>query len=205
MEEVTNLSQSTAIATSGGQKDLIQMQETMHQLAESTHSISSKLGVISEKANSINSIVTTITKVADQTNLLSLNAAIEDGSIVLIVDIDDLVRSLDKIYKILASKDLSKVSQTGIPSFKERLHILVVDDSITVREVERKILENNGYQVEVAVDGIEAWNAIRTNHYDLIVTDIDMPRLNGIELVTQIKNHPSFKSLPVIIVSYKDR
>ncbi len=171
MEEVTNLSQSTAIATSGGQKDLIQMQETMRQLAESTHSISSKLGVISEKANSINSIVTTITKVADQTNLLSLNAAIEDGSIVLIVDIDDLVRSLDKIYKILASKDLSKVSQTGIPSFKERLHILVVDDSITVREVERKILENNGYQVEVAVDGIEAWNAIRTNHYDLIVTD----------------------------------
>jgi methyl-accepting chemotaxis protein WspA len=77
MEEVTNLSQSTAIATSGGQKDLIQMQATMRQLAEATRSISSKLGVIRDKANSINSIVTTITKVADQTNLLSLNAAIE--------------------------------------------------------------------------------------------------------------------------------
>ena len=77
MEEVTNLSQSTAIATSGGQRDLIQMQSTMRQLGEATRSISSKLGVISEKANSINSIVTTITKVADQTNLLSLNAAIE--------------------------------------------------------------------------------------------------------------------------------
>lgn len=77
MEEVTNLSQSTAIATKGGQKDLIQMQTTIRQLAEATRSISSKLGVISEKANNINSIVTTITKVADQTNLLSLNAAIE--------------------------------------------------------------------------------------------------------------------------------
>lgn len=77
MEEVTNLSQSTAIATRGGQKDLIRMQETIRQLAEATRSISSKLGIISEKANNINSIVTTITKVADQTNLLSLNAAIE--------------------------------------------------------------------------------------------------------------------------------
>ena len=77
MEEVTDLSQSTAIAARGGQKDLIQMQTTIRQLAESTRSISSKLGIISEKANNINSIVTTITKVAAQTNLLSLNAAIE--------------------------------------------------------------------------------------------------------------------------------
>lgn len=77
MEEVTTLAQSTAVATRGGQKDLIRMQATMRQLANATYSISSKLGVISEKANNINSIVTTITKVADQTNLLSLNAAIE--------------------------------------------------------------------------------------------------------------------------------
>lgn len=77
MEEVTNLSQTTALATRGGQKDLIRMQTTIRQLAEATRSISSKLGIISEKANNINSIVTTITKVADQTNLLSLNAAIE--------------------------------------------------------------------------------------------------------------------------------
>ncbi len=77
MEEVTTLSQSTATATKGGQRDLILMQATMRQLAEATRSISAKLAVISEKANNINSIVTTITKVADQTNLLSLNAAIE--------------------------------------------------------------------------------------------------------------------------------
>ncbi|NEQ26183.1 MAG: methyl-accepting chemotaxis protein, partial [Microcoleus sp. SIO2G3] len=77
MDEVTDLSQSTANAASQGQEDLIRMQSTMRKLAESTTSISAKLGVISEKANNINSIVTTITKVADQTNLLSLNAAIE--------------------------------------------------------------------------------------------------------------------------------
>jgi two-component system sensor histidine kinase and response regulator WspE len=133
-----------------------------------------------------------------------INAAalMEDGSIVLIVDVDDLVRSIDKL---LAGKALSKIAQTSTTQAKQPLRILVVDDSITVREVERKLLENQGYKVEVAVNGMDAWNAIRMNHYDLVITDIDMPRMNGIELVSQIKQNPSLNSLPVIIVSYKDR
>jgi two-component system sensor histidine kinase and response regulator WspE len=133
-----------------------------------------------------------------------INAAalMEDGSVVLIVDVDDLVRSIDKL---LAGKELSKIAQTSTTQPKQSLRILVVDDSITVREVERKLLENQGYEVEVAVNGMDAWNAIRINHYDLVITDIDMPRMNGIELVSQIKQNSSLNSLPVIIVSYKDR
>ena len=77
MDEVEKASDVTALSASDSQKDLLQMEKTMRKLADSTGSISSKLGVISDKANNINSIVTTITKVADQTNLLSLNAAIE--------------------------------------------------------------------------------------------------------------------------------
>lgn len=133
---------------------------------------------------------------------ISSAALMEDGTIALIIDVEDLVRSIDQL---LANQNLTKVNQTAVTSVQEALRILVVDDSITVREVERKLLENNGYKVETAVNGIDAWNAIRTNQYDLIITDVDMPRMNGIELVTQIKNHPNFKSLPVIIVSYKDR
>ena len=133
---------------------------------------------------------------------ISAAALMEDGTIALIVDVEDLVRSIDKL---LATQDLTKVNPAAVTSIQEPLRILVVDDSITVREVERKLLENNGYKVETAVNGIDAWNAIRTNQYDLIITDVDMPRMNGIELVSQIKNHPNFKSLPVIIVSYKDR
>ncbi|MCT7989701.1 methyl-accepting chemotaxis protein [Laspinema olomoucense] len=77
MDQVGELAGQTAIAAGTGQQEITRMENTMRQLANATASISAKLGVISEKANNINSVVTTITKVADQTNLLSLNAAIE--------------------------------------------------------------------------------------------------------------------------------
>ena len=77
MEEVAEMSQVTAKAASENQKDLFEMETTIQHLKEATNSIAGRLGVISEKANNINNIVLTITKVADQTNLLSLNAAIE--------------------------------------------------------------------------------------------------------------------------------
>jgi methyl-accepting chemotaxis protein WspA len=74
---VAQQSQAAAVSAGGSQKELSAMEGTMRQLAQSTSSISGRLGVISEKANNITSVVTTIAKVADQTNLLSLNAAIE--------------------------------------------------------------------------------------------------------------------------------
>jgi two-component system sensor histidine kinase and response regulator WspE len=83
--------------------------------------------------------------------------------------------------------------------------VLVVDDSLTVRELERKLLVHHGYDVEVAVDGMDGWNAVRTGHFDLVVTDVDMPRMDGIELVTSIKRDPRLRDCPVMIVSYKDR
>lgn len=134
---------------------------------------------------------------------ISAAALMEDGSPVLIVDVEDLVRSIDKL---LASGQLSQVNQSvnsSAPPAHKR--ILVVDDSITVREMERKLLQNKGYEVEVAVNGMDGWNAVRTGQFDLVITDIDMPRMNGIELVNQIKTNANLKSLPVIIVSYKDR
>lgn len=134
---------------------------------------------------------------------ISAAALMEDGSPLLIIDVADLVRSIDKLLDL---GHLSRVDQSkNVTLAKQQKNILVVDDSITVREMERKLLQNNGYQVDVAVNGMEGWNAVRTNHYDLVISDIDMPRMNGIELVGQIKKHPKLKSTPVIIVSYKDR
>ncbi|MEO1592576.1 MAG: methyl-accepting chemotaxis protein, partial [Cyanobacteria bacterium J06632_22] len=77
MDQLSTVANDTAVIASDGQKSLIQMESTIRQLASSTDGIAAKLGLINEKANNINTVVTTITKVADQTNLLSLNAAIE--------------------------------------------------------------------------------------------------------------------------------
>ncbi|MEA5511604.1 hybrid sensor histidine kinase/response regulator [Crocosphaera sp. UHCC 0190] len=130
-------------------------------------------------------------------------ALLEDGSPILIVDVLDLVRSLDKM---LANIQISHVKTQEENNWRQaQKHILVVDDSITVREMERKLLENKGYKVDVAVDGMEGWNAVRVGNYDLVISDIDMPRMNGIKLVHNIKSNTHLKSTPVIIVSYKDR
>ncbi|MFA6960698.1 MAG: hybrid sensor histidine kinase/response regulator [Opitutaceae bacterium] len=127
----------------------------------------------------------------------------EDGAPVLIVDVEDLVRSVEKL---ISGGRLDKVRDfASAGDAKPRKRVLVVDDSLTVRELERKLLASHGYEVEIAVDGMDGWNAVRTGRFNLVVTDIDMPRMDGIELVTLIKKDPGTKVLPVMIVSYKDR
>ena len=139
---------------------------------------------------------------------ISAAALMGNGSLVLIVDVSDLVRSVNnllntgRLAKVGANEAI--VRSSSAPR-NERKRVLVVDDSITVREVERKLLQNRGYAVEVAVDGMEGWNAIRSQPYDLVISDIDMPRMNGIELIKQMKRHPRLNSVPVIVVSYRDR
>jgi two-component system, chemotaxis family, sensor histidine kinase and response regulator WspE len=130
-------------------------------------------------------------------------ALMPDGSPLIIVDVDDLVQHIEKF---LSRNRLSLLAPTVKDSVaREQKRVLVVDDSLTIRELERKLLQSQGYAVDIAVDGIDGWNAVRTGEYDLVVTDIDMPRLDGIELVTLIRTDNRLKSLPVIIVSYKDR
>ncbi len=129
-------------------------------------------------------------------------ALMENGEAVLIVDVDDLLRSVDRLVR---GGRLDKVQRGQGATVQHRKHVLVVDDSLTVRELERKLLEKRGYAVTVAVDGMDGWNALRGTPFDLVVTDIDMPRTDGIELVTLIKRDAALKALPVMIVSYKDR
>ena len=114
-----------------------------------------------------------------------------------------MVRSIENLLSGGRLKQFQTAGKTA--AIKTRKHILVADDSITVREMERKLLENRGYAVDVAVDGMDAWNTVRMGRYDLVVSDVDMPRMNGIELVRHIKQDARLQAMPVIIVSYKDR
>ncbi|KER73916.1 chemotaxis protein [Burkholderia cepacia] len=134
---------------------------------------------------------------------IAAGALLENGDPVLIVDVEDMIRSVDKLVRGGQLARLTRDPQLALADRRRR--VLVVDDSLTVRELERKLLEKRGYDVTVAVDGMEGWNAVRSDVFDLVVTDVDMPRMDGIELVTLIKSDPMLKRVPVMIVSYKDR
>lgn len=127
----------------------------------------------------------------------------DDGTPVLIFDVEDMLRSVEKL---VADGRLSRVRQVGPETAQlRRKRVLVVDDSLTVRELERKLLAGRGYDVAVAVDGMDGWNVLRAEQFDLVITDVDMPRMDGIELVGRIRSEPGLQQLPVMIVSYKDR
>jgi two-component system sensor histidine kinase and response regulator WspE len=134
---------------------------------------------------------------------ISAGALMEDGSPVLIMDVEDLVRSMEKLA---ADEGLNTAQREASSQPEKRAkRILIVDDSMTVRELERKLLAARNYATEVAMDGLDGWNAARSGQYDLVITDVDMPRMDGIELARLIKGDARLKSLPVMIVSYKDR
>jgi two-component system sensor histidine kinase and response regulator WspE len=119
----------------------------------------------------------------------------ENGLPLLILDVEDLIQTaLGRSTTTATAGGLSLAA-----------HILVVDDSHTVREMERRILVRAGYTVTTAQNGQEAWNLLRLNDYDLLVSDVDMPQMGGIELVTKVRDNPRLAHIPVIILSYKDR
>ncbi len=134
--------------------------------------------------------------------VISAGAVLENGTPALIIDVDDLVRTIDTI---LSKGDLQKIELEKSHKNIERKKVLIVDDSLTVREVEKKLLENKKYAVTTAVDGIDGWNKLHADTFDLVISDVDMPRMNGIDLVKRIKSDSKLKEIPVMIVSYKDR
>ena len=123
-------------------------------------------------------------------------SVLEDGSPVLILDVQDLLRSMDQM--------LAKASQTT-DSTTESKRILVVEDSMTVRDFEQKILTGQGFIVDLAVDGMDGWHALKSASYNIVITDLDMPRMNGLELTKKIRADSKLKDLPVLMVSYKER
>ncbi len=126
-----------------------------------------------------------------------------DGLPVLVADVDDLWKAVKAAVE--GGRRLGVPQPSDGAAGAKRSRILVVDDSITVREVERQLLTRHGYDVEVAVDGKDGYNMIRTGRFDLLVTDVDMPRMTGIELTRAVRKDARTANLPIVIVSYKDR
>ncbi len=130
---------------------------------------------------------------------ISSCAVLPDGSLLYMLDTQDITHNSTRFITALQHKPIKNNKKST-----SSLRILVADDSITVRETERKLLHAVGYDVDVAVDGVDAWNMLCAKRYDLLITDVDMPHLDGIELLQRLREDGRFATLPVIVVSYKE-
>jgi CheY-like chemotaxis protein/HPt (histidine-containing phosphotransfer) domain-containing protein len=89
----------------------------------------------------------------------------------------------------------------GLTAAEGRADVLVVDDAITVRAIQRSILERAGYDVRTAGDGVEALELLSQKRSDLVVVDIEMPRMDGYSLIEEIRAEPSYQGIPIIVLT----
>ena len=85
------------------------------------------------------------------------------------------------------------------------VNILVVDDSINTREIEKSILEAYGYKVDLAGDGMEGLEKAKAFKYDLVITDVEMPRMDGFSLTERLRNDEAYKDTPIVIVTSREK
>ena len=117
------------------------------------------------------------------------------GKVVPILNVHDLV---DAALKIPA-KPVDAVASK--PGDTLRKSVLVVEDSITARTLLKSILESAGYRVRTAVDGVDALTAMRTESFDVVVSDVEMPRMNGFDLTAKIRSDKKLSEIPVVLVT----
>lgn len=118
-----------------------------------------------------------------------------DGTVAVVLDLASLVRNVTDLEHIG-----STVFETREETVSEPL-VMVVDDSITMRKITTRLLERNHYRVVVAKDGVEAVDILARQLPDAVIMDIEMPRMDGFEVLTHIRNQPQLEHLPVIMVT----
>ncbi len=117
-----------------------------------------------------------------------------NGEVVLILNPSDIIASAKGM-----SADVEEKRRVTAPVRKKR--ILLVDDSATARELEKSILISAGYLVDEAVDGVDALAKVAKKHFDLMVIDVQMPRMDGLVLTKRLKNDERYSEIPVVIVT----
>ncbi len=120
------------------------------------------------------------------------------GRVVPILHIPELMDSA--IHAALTITGQEAADETGSKEIRQHV-ILVAEDSITSRSLLRNIIESSGFQVKTAVDGMEAFQFLQVETFDLVVSDVEMPRMNGFELTARIRSDKNLSEIPVILVT----
>jgi chemosensory pili system protein ChpA (sensor histidine kinase/response regulator) len=139
-------------------------------------------------------VVKTLGKQLSQVKALAGASILADGSVVLILDINGLIRHSASTVKIDYQSGDDRAAQV-------RSTVMVVDDSITMRRVASKLLERHNYQVVTAKDGVDALAQLQDLRPDVMLLDIEMPRMDGFELATHMQNEETFAEIPIIMIT----
>jgi two-component system chemotaxis sensor kinase CheA len=123
------------------------------------------------------------------------------GKVVPVLNAADLLKSAVRLRPRGAPAAESAAAPAGKGTVRAPRSILVVEDSITARMLIKGILESAGYRVKTAVDGLDAWTALKTEDFDLLVTDVEMPRMNGFELTARLRADKRLGDMPVVLVT----
>jgi chemosensory pili system protein ChpA (sensor histidine kinase/response regulator) len=129
-----------------------------------------------------------------------LNGATLDaeGRVIPILNLPTLLKFSERrtgSQRARPEQRVERVSEAG------RFRVLIVDDSLSVRKVQERLLTELGCQVTTASDGLQALEKLREGRFDFVFTDLEMPRLNGYELIAELRSNPAWSSLPVVVIS----
>jgi two-component system chemotaxis sensor kinase CheA len=126
------------------------------------------------------------------------------GKVVPVLNAADLLKSAVRLNGRAAGRAAPGDAPRDRPAVRAARSLLVVEDSVTARMLIRGILESAGYRVKTAVDGVDAWSALKTDDFDLVVSDVEMPRMNGFDLTTRIRGNQRLAEMPVVLVTARD-
>lgn len=128
--------------------------------------------------------------------------ALGTGEVIIVLNASDLIRTA---VRTAVRIDASTTRSTaGATTARTGGTVLVVDDSSVTRMLEKSILEAAGYTVKVAADGLEAWKSLESETVDLIVSDVNMPNMDGLALTSRVRSDARTKGIPVVIVTSLD-
>ena len=124
-----------------------------------------------------------------------------DGRVVVILDLLAAIRSQYAQLGLTSSSTPKLQSDKAAASVSRALHVMVVDDSVTVRKVTSRLLERNGMHVTTAKDGVDAINQLQEHRPDIMLLDIEMPRMDGFEVATLVRHDEQLRDLPIIMIT----
>ncbi|HEX4227289.1 MAG TPA: response regulator [Bryobacteraceae bacterium] len=211
LKDVETVEGKPAVAVDGQRISLFPLRHLLHLQQESTTGESDMLAVailhhggertaiaVDSFLSQNEAVIQDLGPAAPRDGKISGGVLLEDGSVALVLNPPNLLENS-------RNSELRAFSGISEPAPKRASSILVVDDSITTRTLEKSILEAHGYRVRVAVDGIEALAQLRAEKADLVISDVQMPRMDGFELLEAIKKDRNLCQIPVVVVTSLER